>query len=123
MADFYFVIPPPPPTSTHCSNHPFQLLQHGHMVITSQSVFSVCSIPLILRKDGATVFLAWRASWEARGFIIVAVDTISQVCISGEPQEYHLTCWYFIKCVVMILLRHLALQGDTNTKVTKCLKI
>ena len=30
------------------------------------------------------VFLAWRASWEARGFSIVAMDTTSQVCTGGD---------------------------------------
>ena len=29
------------------------------------------------------VFLAWKGSWEARGFKIVAVDTTSEMC-NGE---------------------------------------
>ena len=30
------------------------------------------------------VFLAWKGSWEARGFKIVAVDTTSEICIVEE---------------------------------------
>ena len=58
-----------------------------------------------------SVFLAWRASWDATGFNIVVVDIISQVCTDGETSIILLDMFVFHS-----LLSHESVETNSITR-------